>query len=166
MKQPDFTKIFADYFGAKPRKVIYELRPPPSFIHDLVFLSCLGHDATLKRSRVIIKGKTLIIPILRDCWELYIHDKSELQTANSMLKFSPVTDLEWIFKNNYKKTLNDDLMLDNIFVDLSYRHYESNIYTFYVTGNGWRLRFNMPDYRYKVKLQDLETPHKHMNRAT
>src|SRR5512139_4057654 len=112
MKQPDFTKIFADYFGAKPRKVIYELRPPPNFIHDLVFLSSLVHDATLKRSRIIIKGKSLIIPIMRDCWELYIHDKSELQTAKSILRFSPVADLEWIFKGNYKTILNDDLMLD------------------------------------------------------
>jgi hypothetical protein len=68
--QPDFPKLFFEYFGTKPRKVLYEIRQGPCRFHDLVFLNSLIHDATFHRKDARLSSERLTIPVDRDCWEL------------------------------------------------------------------------------------------------
>ena len=77
-KQPDFRQLFYDYFGSNPKKVTYSIRTDSNRYHDLIFLKSLVHDARFKRNEIKLRGKRLIIPINRDCWELGFvkHEKS------------------------------------------------------------------------------------------
>ena len=51
-KQPNFTKIFREYFGTTATKVRYSVRKDCNRIHDFVFLSSLVHDAMYQLMRM------------------------------------------------------------------------------------------------------------------
>jgi hypothetical protein len=99
-KQPDFTQLFYEFFGNKPRKVQYEVRSGPCRYHDLVFLGSLIHDARFQRQKIQLRGTRLTILVNRDCWELGLtpgeengEKYSELHIADAALSISPVKKL-------------------------------------------------------------------------
>lgn len=55
--QPDFTRLFFEHFGTRPRKVVYEMRQGAFRLHDLVFLESLIHDATFSGKDVRLSGE-------------------------------------------------------------------------------------------------------------
>jgi hypothetical protein len=96
--QPDFQKLFVDYFGKTPRKVVYTVRRDSNRGHDLIFLNSLIHDARFRMSDAIVRAKCLILPVQRDCWELGLvkhADCCELYTTESAITISPVRSVKW-----------------------------------------------------------------------
>lgn len=94
-QQPDFNKVWRDYFGTKPRKVVYKVRDDHNSPHDFAFLNSLLHDARIIPEKVRWRGKQLTIPLERDCWEVY--DGERLLYTRAVLSISPVESVEWRF---------------------------------------------------------------------
>jgi hypothetical protein len=159
MNQPDFTKIFFDFFGGKPRKVRYELRLPPQFLHDLAFLSSLIHDASFLEKDVILRGQKLTIPISRDCWEIPMTSENELHVAKARLTFVSVRDLKWVFENIERANPDQELLIDGLCINESYRSHANDRFDFIISGHGWQLLFTLEEFNFIVKLQDIEVPY-------
>ena len=157
-KQPDFKQLFYDYFGSKPKKVNYIVRPDSNRYHDLIFLNSLTHDSRFKRKDTKVYGKKLIIKLNRDCWELgFVENKntSELHIANSQLTISPFIELEWRFQNDNAAEKNTELWIDDILIIReSYA-----ILKVVLEGDGWSLHMRVMDDDFKMKLKDLEVPY-------
>ena len=152
--QPDFRQIFFDYFGSTPKKVTYSIRPCSYRYHDLIFLSSLIHDARFKREDIQIRGRRLIIPINRDCWELDLGG-NELYIADASLSISPVFDLEWHFNNEMDFNPDTELWI----TDLSIQEESSEVLKIVIIGHAWSLHMKAFDDDFKMKLQDLEIPY-------
>jgi hypothetical protein len=159
MKQPDFTKIFFDYFGGRPRKVRYELRFPPYFLHDLAFLNSLVHDASLFPRDVVLRGEKLTIPIERDCWEIPKAQGNELHIAKAKLVLQTVQDLRWVFEGIDKADPDQELSIDGLCINESYRSHTADRFDFTIIGHGWQLEFTLKQFDFIVKLQDVELPY-------
>jgi hypothetical protein len=158
MKQPDFTKIFFDYFGGKPRKVSYEMRIGPCFLHDLTFLTSLVHDARFFRKDITLRGRRLTIPLNRDCWEIPMTSDNELHAANAKLVFATVQDLKWVFQG-MKVDPNQELWIDSLCINESYRSHSGDRFDFIICGHGWQLGFTLDDIGFTIRLQDIEVPY-------
>jgi hypothetical protein len=88
---PDFGK----YFRTNSRSPINFLcRDEPNLHHDIVFLRSYIHDATFEIGKVRLSGKTLRIPMQRDCWERY-KASGILESVAAKLVISPVLALKW-----------------------------------------------------------------------
>ncbi len=159
MNQPDFTKIFFEYFGGKPRKVRYELRHPPNFLHDLTFLSSLIHDAGFLLKDVVIKGRKLTIPIRRDCWEIPMTSNYELHVATAKLVFATAQDVRWVFQDITKADPEQELSIDGLCINESFRSHTADRFDFTVLGHGWQLGFSLDKFAFMVRLQDNEIPY-------
>lgn len=155
LKQPDFSDIFAAYFGGVPRKVRYGVRYYPNRLHDIVFLSSLIHDARFKVLQVHLRGKRLVIDIERDCWELARRDSNELYIPKSRLIFSPVDSVEWCFKNGFDLA-GTELWINTIFLDPLERKDFSN---FIIKGDHWSCIVKLSDKFFRILLQDQEIPY-------
>jgi len=159
MNQPDFTKLFFDYFGAKPKKVKYELRLPPHLLHDLVFMSSLVHDARFHIKDINIRGNKLTIPIERDCWEIPKSKNNELHITNSKLIFTTISDIKWEFTDISKANPDKELWIEYLYIDEDFRSDESDYFTFTIAGDDWKLIFSLKQYDFTAKLQDSEIPY-------
>jgi hypothetical protein len=159
MNQPDFTKLFFDHFGGKPKRVKYELRLPPHLLHDLVFLTSLVHDARFHRKNIHIRGDRLSVPMSRDCWEIPMTENNELHVAESKLTFTTARDLKWIFMGMNEPDRDCELCIDCLFIDERFRSHHSDRMGFVISGHQWRLEFTLDKMDYSVKLQDLEVPY-------
>lgn len=164
-KQPDFNKLFFDYFGRKTKKVTYELRLPPNLLHDLVFMSSLVHDARFHIKDIVIRGKKLTIPIERDCWELpKMPETNELHVTRSRLVFTTVHDIRWEFKDISKASPDKELWIDYLYIDEDFRSDKSDYFTFTIAGDDWKLIFSLKEYDFTAKLQDEEAPYLYSER--
>lgn len=157
--QPDFTRIFFDHFGRKPKKVRYELRVPPYFLHDLAFMSSLIHDARFFRKDIILRGERLTIPINRNCWEIPLAQNNELHIAKAKLTFITAQDLTWVFHDIDIADKDQELWIDGLCINESYRTHTSDRFDFTICGHGWKLAFTLEDYINVVRLQDIEVPY-------
>ena len=95
MNQPDFTRLFRETFGSRPKPLTYALREAPDLLHDLAFLTSLIHDARVLSQAIAAEDDRLVIPIERDCWELGLSSDNALHTVESKLTFSGVASGEW-----------------------------------------------------------------------
>lgn len=157
-KQPDFTKIFFDYFGGSPRKVNYAIRPWANCGHDVIFLSSLIHDARFVPSRITLRRKRLTIPINRDCWELepaHRENCCEYRVADAKLIFSPVIDYEWRFSTAMTFSSDVELWLHR----LAWQRESDETLVFDIEGHEWLLRIKVPDIDFQAKLMDMEVPY-------
>lgn len=159
MKQPDFSELFSNHFGGKPKKVRYELRDGPCILHDLAFLTSLVHDARFRRKDIIAKGERLTIPINRDCWELPMTEDKELYIADSRLTFATVRDVKWIFIDIDESNENHELWIEYLYFDEHFRSHHKDRFGFVVSGYMWQLRFTLAQTDYAVRLQDTEVPY-------
>jgi hypothetical protein len=159
-KQPDFSKIFFDYFGIKPHKVLYEVREEPNLLHDIVFLGSLIHDAEFKRKEVQLRGNKIIFPIKRDCFEfnnLNVAEKLIYET-NSLLAISPVDNVIWEFNNEVDFRNDKIIYLHHLYVDfLSHRRLGDKINIIF-DGGYWKCRITILTNKFKITLKDLEMP--------
>lgn len=92
--QPDFTKLFQEYFAQAEPQVSYELRIAPNMIHDSVFISSLIHDAQLVPSKCLHDGEIFTIPLIRDRWERY-RSGGVLDSCPSSIEVTAVKGVEW-----------------------------------------------------------------------
>lgn len=162
IKQPDFTKIFFDFFGSKPKKVTYIVRQGPNKMHDMQFLSSLIHDGRFKLKNIILKNKNLKIPIKRECYELPIkHEKFtfEPHITDSILSIAPVQKIEkinWNYK--YIPSLTDEEeLVKSIWVDSP--DDEGILNLTIETWRNLRLVLKIADEKMKIKLEDIEKPY-------
>lgn len=157
MKQPDFQKLFFDYFGKVPRKVSYSVRQNSNRYHDLVFLSSLIHDARFRLSRVALRGKRLSIPINRDCWELGT-DREDgtvgLCTADSLLTISPVRAVEWRFPHG-QQTEQKELWIADLWLN---QPTDNETRELLIDGHEWSCMVTLQDEDIHIKVTDAETP--------
>lgn len=163
-KQPDFTQIFQDYFGKKPRKVQYEVRYGPSRYHDLIFLRSLIHDARFKRENMQRRGTRVTIPINRDCWELGLAPGerngkkfSELHIADAVLTISPVKNIEWAFNHNIDFSPDTELWIHNMRFESNDWRYD--IINVVVDGKDWKCTLTLGEGDLQLKVKDVEIPY-------
>lgn len=156
MKQPDFQKLFFDYFGSVPRKVAYTVRQDSNRYHDLVFLSSLTHDARFKMAHVILSGQRLALAINRDCWELGIeHDGiTGLYVADSALVISPVISLEWRTPHGCKME-EQEFWITSIWLSQSD---DEELRDLVIEGLEWSCVVKLRDENIKIRLMDKVTP--------
>ena len=173
-KQPDFTKIFLDFFGKKPRKVQYEVRSGPCCYHDLIFLRSLIHDARFKREKIQRRGNRVLIPINRDCWELGItpgesdgEKYSELHIADAVLTISQVKNIEWSFNHNIDCSPDTELWIHAIRLESNDWRYD--IESVVVDGKDWSCTLTLGEGDLQLKVKDIEIPYlysEHYGNAT
>lgn len=158
--QPNFGRIFSDYFGKIPHKVLYEVREEPNLLHDIVFLGSLIHDAEFKRSKIQQKGRKIIIPIKRDCFEFsnFNSKESVIYETNSLLNISPVRNIVWEFKNDCGFEDDKKIHLHHLYVDyLSYKKIDDEINIIF-DGEYWKSHITVIKNKLKIVLIDLEIP--------
>ena len=158
MSQPDFSKIFFDLYGGKPKKIRYSLREGACRIHDLVFLSSFLHDARFFRSNMKLRGQRLTIETERDCWELGFN-KNELYTAKSRLIFTGVTDFRWEIDGIHNNCLSEELWIMSFYFVENYFLHKSDFYDLIMLGDDWKLTIKMKEYDSSMTMQDIEVPH-------
>ena len=157
--QPDFTKLFREFFGEIPKKATYRLRNGPNRVHDLVFLSSIIHDARFRQKDLILRGTRLTIPIERDCWELLrSNELNGLHVARSRLFVSPVDAIHWSFCHDAAIAPDDCLWIDHVWLDdRSKNPYDRLI----ISGSGWDCAITANECDLAVRLEDTETPYLH-----
>jgi hypothetical protein len=158
MKQPDFQKLFFDYFGQVPRKVVYSVRQDSNQRHDLIFLSSLIHDARFKMSKVRLRGNRLTIPMNRDCWELGMvnHDGvAELYVAEAKLTIGRVHSVEWRIPHGLKP---EEMELWIGRVSLTPPGNDDTC-DFAIEGDDWSCIIRLRDNDIAIRLADQETPY-------
>ncbi len=161
--QLDFNKMFHDYFGRASAKVSYKVRHDSNCFHDFVFLSGLVHDARFRRKDVVLRGKRLIVPLVRDCWERGVTDNSgtrQMYAAQSRLTIEPVTRIQWSFIDNMPFGLEDTLQVYGIW--LARQAITLGDYTpLILSGFTWECTVNVYETDMVIQLQDLEMPKPH-----
>jgi hypothetical protein len=163
-KQPDFMKIFYDYFGDKPKKVTYEVRFWPYRFFDLIFLNALIHDAIFKLNEIHFSGKRLSIPVERFCWELPRINSaknpekySEVYKTNARIVISPVLSIEWYFR--FCSTISPDIELEihNIWMEWTSRS-PDDIISVVIDGIDWKCILRMHEDDVAIRVIDIEVP--------
>ena len=164
MNQPDFTKLFFDCFGDKPRKVQYQLRRPPQTRHDLVFLSSLIHDARFGMRDVTRKGRILSIRINRDCWEIPMVEHAvppascELHIAKSRLELTRVKRISWRMPRKQRGTTDRELLILDLHLDENWFCSGGSCFDFVILGDVWKCVIDLGRDEWSVCLHDEEAP--------
>jgi hypothetical protein len=163
-KQPDFTQLFNEFFGSKPRKVQYEVRYGPCRDHDIIFLRSLIHDARFQKKSLQQRGKRITIPINRDCWELGLTPGeengvkySELHIADAILSISPVKNIEWTINHKMDFSAEQELWIHSIRLDRTGWH--EDLVNVVLDGIDWRCTFSVDENELQIKLKDKELPY-------
>lgn len=158
--QPNFSKIFSDYFGTNPHKVLYEVREEPNLLHDIYFLGSLIHDAEFKRNKIQLKGKKIIIPIKRDCFEFSNFNSKErvVYETNSLLSISPVKNIIWEFNNESEFEDDKIIYLHHLYIDFQSHKRLSDEINIIFDGEYWKGHITVVKSKLKIILKDLELP--------
>jgi hypothetical protein len=161
--QPDFSALFR---RNTVTPLHFHVRNGASFVHDVQFLSSYLHDARFTPKDITKRGKTLSLIVERDCWELgFIQNSrsSELHTAKSRLRITPVSAFHWETSDEEKP--RRELWIESIYLGAS--HWETPEETELVISaphGGWKLRVSVADDYGDIRLDDLETPHLYSKR--
>ena len=159
MKQPDFSKVYLDYFGSEINKVRYEVRDYPYLPHDVQFVHGLIHDADFKLAEIEENENELTLILNRFCSEYgrIAKGKRELKTT-SKLKFSGVRKTRWAL-NDVGEIQSKSLEINNFFVgeDSIPR---SDTLDLVLIGYpfGWELRVSLDSEDFEVVIQDIAAP--------
>ena len=107
-RQPDFNALFFGLSRGRPTKLEYRTRPGPDYLHDVLFVSSLCHDARVLDVALNPSANgsvALTLQLSRDCWErgmCYVKGEGtvlHLQTAKSTLHISGVRDSDVLRKD-------------------------------------------------------------------
>ena len=156
MKQIDFSELFYEYFGDKPKSVHYELRQGPNLLHDVAFMSSLIHDARFYPNKVEHINDKIYVPLERDCWELGYSKGNELHIADSTLIISGVKRVDW---DGISDSDKDEVWIDYLWISEDYRKHDSDFFDVILGGDDWRISITVIEYESDVVLQDTETPY-------
>lgn len=156
--QPDFQKLFFEFFGPSPKKVTYKVRPDSNRKHDLIFLDSLIHEARINPGKMKIQKKRLTLTLNRDCWELGLVECKkgfELYVADSQLTIYPISEVKWCFQNNYLVKTGKDLWIRNLVLERSGIEMPRII----LEGLNWSFHVQVTREDFTMKLQDVENPY-------
>jgi hypothetical protein len=159
---PDFSVLF-HCPTVKPLR--FRVRGGANFVHDIQFLSSYLHDARFTPAAVTRRGKKLLIPVHRDCWEFGLtrrSESSELHTASSRFTISPVSSMRW--EANDLSCLGREQWIESIY--LGSAHWETPEVSEIVISAPhaqWKLCVSIADDFGDIRLNDLETPKLHSN---
>ncbi len=148
--QPDFSKLFLEYFAQIGPRVSYVLRRPPNIVHDGVFLSSLIHDARVVPSKCRRDGDTFTMLIDRDKWEEYRSEEGNLDSCPSSLVVTAVENVEW----SPQTDPDEELWIDYLWIDESFRYHNGETFGVILAGDGWRLIITVRTDDVTLKLED------------
>jgi hypothetical protein len=160
MKQPDFTQLFFDMLGGKPKRIRYEVRDGACREHDIKFLDSLLHDANFRLGDISQSSNMVRINIRRDCWELgRISGDQQLLVTESALTFSKVKTVSWTTESIEETKSNEWLEINDIYVGESSYHHK-NIFEIVLSGyrNSWQLRVTLAGEKWRINLKDKSSP--------
>ncbi len=172
MKYPNFSKVFTDYFGDKPRKITYEIRYD-YLLHDISFMRDLIHDARFFRSKIKHQGDQVSFLLKRDCFELPTFRKEkpqphyDLYVTDSKLTFTKVIDMKWRFReagwnlNDQIVKSDTELWIDYIHIDEDYYIDDMDTFHVIIAGYDWRCVIELSKYDSTIKLRDSKVPALH-----
>lgn len=163
--QPDFSRLFFEYFSAAPRPISYEIRKNANRSHDVQFMSSLLHDAWFKPENVKVQEGRVTIPMQRDRWENGPVDGIErLDSIETTLTIESVRSGRWEI-NDHEMPLNipgadhtpEDLSLW-VTALLVRGHEERPNDECLVVLVGWKWRYvlSVAWDGFRVRLQDAE----------
>ena len=158
--QPDFQSLFFTALGGKPKKQKYRLRFDSNLLHDLQFLSSLVHDARLTTARVSLRGKRLVVPLHRDCWEYGLQRPdggTELRVADSALRLNPVEGVEWELPHHLVNK-DSELWLDSLYFATDYWQGNAPTWSLVLGGHDWLARVHFAADDPTVELTDRTVP--------
>lgn len=156
MRQPNFNQIWSKCLGGKtPKAITYCIRDGSNFIHDIVFLSSLIHDARIKTSKIKLTGRKLILPLQRDCWELGLTKNNELHITDSVLIISGVKEVKW----TSRKPTKTEIWLDYIWVSENYRKHDTDFFDLIFAGFEWRFMLSLDVIKWSIVLEDQGKPY-------
>ncbi|MEM7483432.1 MAG: hypothetical protein AAF481_19900 [Acidobacteriota bacterium] len=161
---PDFSELFRGLAGRRPRKIRYRIRFDSNYRHDESFLSSLVHDARLVPERVSLRGRRLLLPLERDCWEYGLtpigDNELELHNSVAVLRMFPVANLDWSFADRPPKP-DTELCIRNLFEirKMSIAGSESP-YTLLIRGYEWQVSVVFEEHKDDplVEVQDKTVP--------
>ncbi len=156
-KQPDFEKIFYDYFQGIPQRRSYELRFGTSnLLHDVVILASLLHDSRFSLKNLKRNKNKITIKLERDMWESgtdpFFYINSELIVEN-------VLKILWEFEGSVPEKSSFLEILD---IKLQYKDDSYKEYSFILFGDDWSLQLNISTDCPCVKIQDISNPAPHI----
>src|SRR5208283_2377626 len=115
-QQPDFA---ANFHQDSAAPIDYVSRDGALLLHDVAYLSSYLQDARFRSDRLMLRRKTLSIPLKRDRWELY-RKGDELKAISSLPTIHPVICLSWEFQDlalpNGRLPLPRDLFIGSLFL--------------------------------------------------
>ena len=167
--QPDFDKIFRDYFGDAPGKVVYEVRHDPNRVHDIYFLSSLIHDAQFRRESVRFRGKRMTILVERPCWDLESRPVAkrsgptvwEQYVVPAVLTIQPVVGIEWRYQRDLPPSPEDELDICYLWLDRPAAQVvqDDERVPIMIAGFGWDCIATVLTDEMKIRLRDLGDPY-------
>lgn len=161
-KQPDFGKIYHDYFGNSPRKVTYDIRKGPNRYHDIVFFNSLVHDARFCPKDLTLHGKRLTIPIKRDCWEIpsvsYSPTSGEMYFVHSRIAIAPVLSITWEYKVGKPFGPAIEIELQDIWFDTQAINDETGQFPLILNGFDCKCTIQTVYNELSIRVSDLEVP--------
>jgi hypothetical protein len=144
---------------AAPNCVHQVVTNDENLFHNLTYLNSYIHDARTAPNQMRRQGRSLVIPIIRDRWELYRH-LGKLDTVASSLKIGPILGLDWCFDHaTFGRVLNDRykwLWIVDVAVDEESTWHLEDVTRLIVRGppKSWRLVVTVPAARWRVDLRD------------
>ena len=171
-KQADFDRLYSDYFGKVPRKVMQEVRALDQSL-DLALLNYVIHDSMLIPATVRSRGTCLTFPVEREYWELKSYEVGGLRYgahleedhfAHSLLTIKPVSKVEWRFHGQADVLSLPDLspergvFISYVWVDLPALQDDERVPVI-IVGDGWECIATAPLPDLIIRLRDLEVPH-------
>jgi hypothetical protein len=157
MRQPDFHKIWLDYFDHPAGKVRYEIRlGGPNERHDLAFMSSLIHDAEFTPKELARSKSTLVVPLDRAAWELW-SGANDLWGSKAKLTMSNVRRVDWRIGSHQLPRENKGLSIG--WVDLAMRG-EEEVELLLIGNSSWQLSVTLDAVKGRILLQDQEVPHR------
>ena len=154
MKQPDFGLWFCEI---KKRKIKYQVRFDENLAHDLVYLSDYLHDAEIVIKNISFSRKRLIVPMIRDNWEL-LSTTGNMDYTSSRLTIFPVEKFYFLFPYSYIENgvIKEEISFDKIVVDNNY--YDNDQESFDIIllnrATGFKLIVNSANKEPKIRMED------------
>ena len=159
-QQPDFSKIFADYFGGKPKRVVYRLRLDSNLLHDLQFISSLVSHATVFPRRSTTRGRKFLLRMYRECWEVpaqVIDEVCHPYVADCELSVSPVHEVRWEIPHDIYLMAVEELCLHGVEIGSDYWDPARDTFSLTFRGDTWKCLVTVGKGP-KVVLHDKSTP--------
>ena len=161
---PRYSQRWSE-FGAwfhvtSPEYVCHVVRNDENLWHNLAYLNSYIHDARVTPSQMRWQGRSLVLQIIRDRWELYRH-LERLNAVASSLKIGPVLGLDWSFDHatlgRVLKNRDKRLWVLDVAVDEGATGLSGDVTRLKVRGpmRSWSLVIKVPAAHWRIDLRDV-----------